>query len=423
MAVASTPVEIWQKILRYAISCPVFFEYNVADTCSVEELNRYNHETPYWDAERRRATLRCVCGSWNSYLQGFDYRYVRLTDVVHGLVAAWRICHAIRLNLDACYCRKCRRSGTRTRDIIQNRLRILQELAEQNPQPWSIEIIQGQVSHGEDLLILVRSATNIRSIVRRHPYQVAAAISLLPNLVTFCGTTDDSALLALGPKDSLNFSSLTTFQVDLASLESCSRWQLPALRYFSFLYNSPEYSPDNTELISMLKAIGSNLRCLFYFGRPLDAPIPSELWQLCPRLERLQTPMLWGPDPPRHHPISCVRIDVEAVQAWGQQFSANSWDDAIARYFPAERLYASGILNSMLSCTWSDVFFGASSVMTKEIVLNCKELAAYVGLTFADVENVTFERYIVFLLTDFWKGRSCNKQYAFMRRPGPSPST
>jgi len=392
MTIVNTPAEIWCKILKYSISVSVFFDVNPADSCGVEELNMYNQEAPYWESERCRSSLRRVCSSWNLYLMGFDHRYVRLTDVMHGLVEDWRMRQAVRLNFDTCSSIPGELDGGSTR---QDALQVLHRLVEQDHENWSMEILHGQITNEDDLLLLTSRAPKLRSVVGRHPHQVAGASHLLPNLLTLCGTTDDSSPLNLGPEVTMSFLHLTTLQVHLASLEPCGRWELPALRHFSFVYNSPEYSPTPEKLLNMLKAVGTNLVSLFYYGRPLDVPVPSELWQLCPQLQRVQTPMLWKTYPTPQHPLSCVRVDVETVMTWGHQFSSNTWDEAIRRYFPAEALHRSGVLNAMMSCSWSDTLVGAYSFMAKDIAVNCKDLAARAGLHFTDVEGVTFEQYVV----------------------------
>lgn len=396
MTIVNAPAEIWCTIIKYTISVPVFFDVNPADSCGVEELNTYNHEAPYWESERCRSSLRRVCSSWNLYLLGFDHRYVRLTDVIHGLVKDWRMRQAVRLNLDPCHCIDCipgeLDSGSTSQDAL---LQVLHRLVEQSHENWSVEILRGQIANEGDLLLLTRQAPRLKSVVGRHSTQVAGASHLLPNLLTLCGTADDSALLTFEPEGTMSFLHLTTLQVHLTSLEPCSRWQLPTLRHLSFVYNSPEYSPAPEKFLNMLKAVGTNLVSLFYYGRPLDVPVPSELWQLCPRLERLQTPMLWETYPTPQHPLSCVRVDVEAVMTWGHQFSANNWNEAIQRYFPADALHRSGVLNAMLSCSWSDTLLGEYSSMAKDIAVSCKDLAARTGLHLTDVEGVTFEKYVV----------------------------
>jgi hypothetical protein len=322
----------------------------------------------------------------------FDHRYIRLTDVMYGLVKDWRMRRAVRLNIDTCHGID-RVTGVFDGEYTnQDALQVLRQLVQQDHETWSLEILYGQITNEDDLLLLTRQAPKLQSVVGRHTHQVAGASHLLPNLLTRCGTTDDSAILIIEPEDTMFFSHLTTLQVHLASLEPCGQWQLPALRHFSFVYNSPEYSPSPEKFLNMLKAIGLNLVSLFYYGRPLDVPVPPELWQLCPRLERLQAPMLWKTYPNPEHPISCVRVDVEAVMTWGHQFSANNWDEAIRRYFPAEALHRSGLLNTMMSCSWSDAL---CSSMGKDITISCKDLAARTGLHFTDVEGVTFEQYVV----------------------------
>ncbi|PVF93214.1 hypothetical protein CPB86DRAFT_715915, partial [Serendipita vermifera] len=97
------PTEIWQTILRYAISVPVFLDPYAAENHSLaitwSPPLDWNIEASYWAAERTRNSLQRVCCSWDDYLRSFEHRYVRMSDVVHDLVPPTCLTNAIRISL------------------------------------------------------------------------------------------------------------------------------------------------------------------------------------------------------------------------------------------------------------------------------------------------------------------------------------
>jgi hypothetical protein len=108
-SISSTPVEIWQWILRYVISVPVFLDPNGITECPPKWATDdhvhtsgscWNDERPYWDAERSRNICRRVCRAWDGYLgQRIGHRFVRVQDVAEGRIAASALSHAIRISV------------------------------------------------------------------------------------------------------------------------------------------------------------------------------------------------------------------------------------------------------------------------------------------------------------------------------------
>ncbi|KIM24531.1 hypothetical protein M408DRAFT_58705, partial [Serendipita vermifera MAFF 305830] len=86
--------EIWQSILKYAISVPLFFDI---EPMKARGIDQYLSQYPYWQAERIRNTLRRVCHAWNAFLEPYDHRFIRMDDVLHKLVPLSAIPSAIRI--------------------------------------------------------------------------------------------------------------------------------------------------------------------------------------------------------------------------------------------------------------------------------------------------------------------------------------
>ncbi|KIM24535.1 hypothetical protein M408DRAFT_75819, partial [Serendipita vermifera MAFF 305830] len=89
-------VELWQTILKYAISVPIFLDVEPFES---REIDQYSYEYPYWQTERIRNTLRRVCQDWNAFLKSYDHRFIQMDDVLHKRVPLAAIPSAIRIDL------------------------------------------------------------------------------------------------------------------------------------------------------------------------------------------------------------------------------------------------------------------------------------------------------------------------------------
>ncbi|KIM25751.1 hypothetical protein M408DRAFT_203589 [Serendipita vermifera MAFF 305830] len=79
-----TPTEIWQRILRLAISCsllPLHGDYDHVQIRTISEVT-CSLFLEYKQSERTRTNLRLVCASWNEFLEQYSDRFVRLTPYV-----------------------------------------------------------------------------------------------------------------------------------------------------------------------------------------------------------------------------------------------------------------------------------------------------------------------------------------------------
>jgi hypothetical protein len=98
--VDTAPIEVWEKILKYAISVPIFFDLDPIKNYGLECAALYRSEADYWQSERDRNAFRRVCRSWDMFLQRYEHRYVRLSDIYNGRIPMKAAQMAIRFNID-----------------------------------------------------------------------------------------------------------------------------------------------------------------------------------------------------------------------------------------------------------------------------------------------------------------------------------
>jgi len=108
-SLSDTPAEIWQHILIYAIHVPVFLDPDGVARNPISSMSSYhvyneksiwNDEKPYWAAEKTRNACRRVCRLWDRHLQqSVGHRFVRVIDIVDGLIPPASLYSAVRISL------------------------------------------------------------------------------------------------------------------------------------------------------------------------------------------------------------------------------------------------------------------------------------------------------------------------------------
>ncbi|PVG00651.1 hypothetical protein CPB86DRAFT_754532, partial [Serendipita vermifera] len=91
------PVEIWHKILKYAISVPLFFDSDPAEMSDIDSIVDYSWESSYWQSERDRHSLRTVCKAWDAFLKPYAHQFIDMMDVCHDIVPESALPLAIRI--------------------------------------------------------------------------------------------------------------------------------------------------------------------------------------------------------------------------------------------------------------------------------------------------------------------------------------
>ena len=188
-ATTRVPVEIWWRILKFAISIPLFLDSGSIEPFDADgdTIHQYYWELPYWSTERHRNSFRRVCTSWNEYLRPFNHRYIRFTDIIHGTVPMNAFPRAIRLYVGLCMCKECHRNlpeylqedshlfslwrgrpeqyAKAVRDSIHlGRLEFFESLFAQYGRHSKLEVLHVDTSMGEDVALASRAVT-LRSVI------------------------------------------------------------------------------------------------------------------------------------------------------------------------------------------------------------------------------------------------------------------
>lgn len=364
MAVDRTPIEVWESILRYTISVPVFFENDPLNSYSLGDFLRlYGDETQYWESERHRNILRRVCSSWNIYLQQFSHRYVNIEDVIKGHISSFALCGALRLKI------KRRRTHAITNIIDRATLH--------RPQEWAVQILEGRHGNIYNWLLNGQVFSNIKVVIDYGGPSLPFSVKYSPTFLRIAREAEQNSPHAI------TFSRLTTLSLRyLPSLKILHNWEFPSLRHLNILM----LSMDPAELVDALKVTGKGLKTLLDVSVPSDNKFPAEIWNLCPHLEVLQTSFIWEPGSTIPKTLRLLRIPLSDL-----------WINATFDRLPVPALMAADVTTVGLDWRWSDAIW--------EYPLSVEYLcfAMEHGLTLVDEEEVPFDIFLVHILSFFWK--------------------
>ncbi|PVG04353.1 hypothetical protein CPB86DRAFT_778602 [Serendipita vermifera] len=333
------PHELWQTVLRYAISVPVFLDAGAVDSISPLMINypnvEWNNSKPYWAAERTRNSLRRVCNSWDQYLRHYGHRFIRMFDVVHGTFPAHHLHAAVRISLGdhiKLCCKKCTtkdywpggedNSDETTDDSYQQLCRLIFHRFH----PIKVQILDfgnSDIDMFELLCPLPPSALPNLVILQaayiaglETAFKLINSIPRLRHCFVKChwGSIKDL---------SLKSSSLTTLFFPFCSSIPSSdyftedKFYLPALRHlYMTLYGyAGSYGASELWWLALLKTVGKELRSLYlpihgYVG----VDLPGDIWSLCPKLELLHCSMKLSIPPPPEHPLHTLSIPNMCLQ-------------------------------------------------------------------------------------------------------------
>jgi hypothetical protein len=445
---SQTPVEIWHKILKYAISVPLFLDTNPAETLGIDSIANYYFELEYWESEHTRYSLRAVCRGWNDFLRRYDHRYVRLEDVFHERIPLSAIPLAIRLNVEPdsmCECKQYCNIDTRQSLLkrllgktskLTNRMKVLERAmalvdASQGPLTWNLEILDGQVTNdGKGFDLLKQRAPRLASVIGNAGHHLSTVSSLSDALLTFtlsdhCGLEDPNF------SDILNFSNLTTLRLSLISVDLLiEKWSLPSLRHLGVHYYGAYRNRDSQRsLIDILQVLGGNLETMYFHNNIEENLAPQELWTVCPKLLRVQMPYKWVSRPPNEHPIRCFRISVKDLVDYVDDrldFVDYVNDGFIRALIHAlEFLPIPPVISNIrqnrsdfevrLDETWSRVLLRSNSYITGLALFICDHYHNY-NVQLRDAEGVTFRNFILYMLLHHWKRSSYRSRRKFPTR-------
>jgi hypothetical protein len=308
------PIELWQSILRYSISVPIFFDVDPAATSIEEFVSHYVDERSYWTSERRRNKLRRVCSAWNIYLQQFDHRFVRLQDIVEMFIPLSAIRRARRVKLY--YLFEGYRAGKKP----------LQTALAQEGE-WAVTILEGGTPELDEMMLSSRKIPHLKSILSIYAQSLIHATHLFPSLTLalFEG-------VAVG-QTSISLPSLTTLRVAEIAINASHSWKFGSLQHLSFRFNA--VTPGT--FIEMLRSIGQNLITCIDDSLRSDEEFPDETWSLCPRLRQIQTSFSWPTNTSIPTSIQCIRISADIIHSTSEAPSLSR--------LPAMAILKAGIQN------------------------------------------------------------------------------
>jgi hypothetical protein len=421
------PVEVWEKILKYSISVPLFFESDPAASYGVECLPRYYDEVGYWRSERIRNRLKRVCRSWESFLRFYDHRYVCLTDILHQRIPVTVVPLAVRLNIETdyeCSCwGHCERQVNRSEGMIS----VLKEAATvgwdeskgQYPM-WRTEILDGQLPDEQaDFELLIRKVPKLRAAVHCEA-STFARLRDYPKTLQFLSIPGSWLLYPLTPTPGLILPHLTTLNLPLDSMEApCTDWSLPSLRHLSIRYHGP---PNWRDILDLSRRLGTNLLTFYLYVRTImlqETEPPKELWDTIQCVERIEMPFWGSVSPPTSHPARYARISMdtlgEAMESredkvvnivpWLPKWwlpSSNSVGEERSRTFH-------GIMTVQMDMSWL-WYLTDDTASPKSLPLWIAEFYRTRGIRFIDNGGVTLFEYVLFMIKCYWKGGLANRR-------------
>jgi hypothetical protein len=313
------PTEIWQAILRYSISVPVFLDPDAVEAispCMIEDAKiEWNDEKPYWQAEHTRAALQSVCKSWNRYLRLYEHRLVRMIDIAHGLVSPDKLQNAIRLSLrgENCKCQICAEGSWPV--CSGNTFERWSWTLLTNCEPTNIKILDGTGATFDMRTFPMNTFPELETLYALHcsfGKYIGLITNHLPHLRHclgrgYWGTTEKQTFNSQTIKTLFISFPLPRIPEDHFTQEN---WRLPALRHIRIKDPAQGSRTDELQasLWALLKVIGQQLTSLYLPWANSTYELHSDIWDLCPNLEHLYTAMKLTRPPPFEHPIHTLCI-------------------------------------------------------------------------------------------------------------------
>lgn len=339
-------VELWQCILRYAISVPDFldpkaFDGVMSDALLADELANRSNEAAYWLIERHRRSLEQVCKSWYAYLGPFQHRFVRMLDIWHGKIPPASLKHAVRVSFSryGCEClehchpeldqqKRLKSSDSRMLFMLSSKDAIYNDVYSQTLNaagPFNtLEIVDTkEETFGIDYIIKrhqnFQQVKIILGLDGRDRALSPFLLTVLPNLRHFYGRHLWLARFEVAQYVSVIHQSPFDFRKCLARnmvTLLLTMFYLPGQDFSSYTLEFPSlrhlrvrclFGGDSEiftqVVIPLLKSSDYNVRSLYFGSVTGENSMPPGIWELCPRLERLGTETRQICPPPLYHPI------------------------------------------------------------------------------------------------------------------------
>jgi hypothetical protein len=337
--IPTLPLEIWQMILRYSISVPDFLDPD-------EGLDRFppwvvaergwSADSGYYEAERKRNTLRRVCKSWNEYLERYAHRFVRMSDVIHGIIPLECLRTAIKLSLrfnnhGEGLCKDCKPKQFVPEPDDHNKWYYRFNYASLHSHILRLERlprveILDYGGYGSSILPEVDLSQVFPNLLRFQAMDgttkldgVVKAIQSLPSLRHMYAQPDKDDRVDDKTRQ-LRSSNLTTLYISSCWSKSLlnrlkgTTIPLPALRHLHFQIQSKDR--DSASWLALLRMVGKELKSLHLPRLFSLNPSSTEIWELCPNLEDLSGSFkLPPPTPPVGHPIHTLGVDMTMLES------------------------------------------------------------------------------------------------------------
>lgn len=312
------PPEVWQTILKYAISVSTFLDPDDVQRFPSSRSLRdeefiWNDARPYWEAERQRNILQRVCRNWDAFLRVFAHRYIRMIDVQHEKVPEAALSKAIRISFDEtdCNCDDYCSSDYPLYSWRRHRYEVADERCrrifnQDSPIQMEIACVRDKYPDLEIFYNFAHKLINLKTlIVSTAPSKqfLGATVNHLRNLRHIY------ARGYWGSKETEGFNSTRLVSLSFVGQELTAddfepqKWHLPSLQHLELSTNL-----HYTDELALLQNIGSGLLTLQW--DPIGTQdLPSDIWDLCPKLLRIRTQRNLGSSPPPpHHPINSLYL-------------------------------------------------------------------------------------------------------------------
>lgn len=315
MNLPNLPVENWHQILQQSISLPGFLEPDYLPEVTDPFFGfhkRHELVESYWAMERHRKNLRLVCKSWDEYLHQFSHRFIRLFDVYHQNVPKTAFRKAKRIGYGLCgnhNCTKCHFVNElgQWSDLIAETGDLSVEIIDA-PRLTEIPLARALINNHKSMPLLKVMVRVVITDVMSQDWTETISSSPCLKVADFAHdslqqqTLHSSSLTTLSYRNNENPFSLLLNDINL-----------PALRHLRLTPERYTLERQIEHLIPLLERIGRNLVTLQIGLFHSIKFVPQEIWEVCPRLQRLDSALRLPHSPPSNHPLHTISIFIPYV--------------------------------------------------------------------------------------------------------------
>ncbi|CAG7852877.1 SubName: Full=Uncharacterized protein {ECO:0000313/EMBL:CCA69311.1} [Serendipita indica DSM 11827] len=292
--ISHLPVEIWEIILKLAISVPLFFESDPILAQDLPICPRYYNSKMYWGSERTRNALRRVCSSWNQTLKPFAHRFINTEDILHGNVPISALPLARRLLLMDCWCK-----NVPNRDHLEQMAHLLgsepsssdplHEVDGNSAIPWNLRIlhISRDRPGGSRFLAKPNRLCNLESLIGNTEDLLEILSEYRPALKHITRVSGRNFDLFR-----VNCNHLTSLQLGVGGSMTWIPPETPSLRYLD-LSIAPAISPVHRVVIDWLQSAGKHLVHFLWRSESTSVSMKIDIWDLLPLVETLSLPVAY----------------------------------------------------------------------------------------------------------------------------------